>query len=80
MFIRRIVASLRKVSDALRERYDSKSKDPTEQPKLIDDILDADAGSSARRRELLGPKTATPRRWVKDAGQTRSAHTLKTGT
>ena len=29
------------VSDALRERYDSKSKDPTEPPKLIANILDA---------------------------------------
>ena len=62
MFTRRIVASLRKVFDALRERYDSKSKDLTEQPKLIDDILDA--GSSVRRRDLLGPETATPRYWV----------------
>ena len=35
------------VSDALRERYDSKSKDPTEPPKLIADILDA--GSTVRR-------------------------------
>jgi hypothetical protein len=73
MFTRRIVVSLRKVSNALREQYDSKSKDPIERPKLIDGILDA--GSSVRRRQLLGPATATPRRWVKDAGQTRSAHT-----
>jgi hypothetical protein len=62
MFTRRIVASLRKVFDALRERYDCKSKDLTEQPKLIDDIVDA--GSSVRRRHLLGPETATPRYWV----------------
>ena len=54
-----------KVADALRERYDSKSKDPTEPPKLIADILDA--GSTVRRHQLLGPETATPRRWVTDA-------------
>lgn len=54
-----------KVSDALRERYDSKSKDSTEPPKLIADILDA--GSTVRRHQLLGPETATPRRWVNDA-------------
>jgi hypothetical protein len=54
-----------KVSDALREQYDSKSKDPTEPPKLIADILDA--GSTVRRHQLLGPETATPRRWVNDA-------------
>ena len=53
------------VSDALRERYDSKSKDPTEPPKLIADILNA--GSTVRRHQLLGPETATPRRWVNDA-------------
>src|SRR5262245_3691760 len=76
MFTRRIVASLRKVSDALREHYNSKSTDPTDQPQLIDEVLDA--GSSVRRRQLLGPETATPRRWVKDAGQTRSAQTRRT--
>jgi hypothetical protein len=54
-----------KVSDALREQYESKSKDPTERPKLIDDILDA--GSTVGRHQLLGPETATPRRWVSDA-------------
>ena len=54
-----------KVSDALGEQYDSKSKDPTEPPKLIADILDA--GSTVRRHQLLGPETATPRRWVNDA-------------
>jgi len=54
-----------KVSDALREHYDSKSKDPTERPKLIADIVDA--GSTLRRHQLLGPETATPRRWVNDA-------------
>ena len=54
-----------KVSDALREQYDSKSKDPTEPPKLIADLLDA--GSTVRRHQLLGPETATPRRWVNDA-------------
>jgi hypothetical protein len=54
-----------KVSEALREPYDSKSKDPTEPPKLIADILDA--GSTVRRHHLLGPETATPRRWVNDA-------------
>ena len=54
-----------KVSDALREQYDSKSNDPTEPPKLIADILDA--GSIVRRHLLLGPETATPRRWVNDA-------------
>ena len=54
-----------KVSDALREQYDSKSKDPTEPPKLIADILDA--GSTVRRHQLLGPETATPRRWINDA-------------
>ena len=54
-----------KVSDALREQYDSKSKDPTEPPKLIADILNA--GSTVRRHQLLGPETATPRRWVNDA-------------
>ena len=54
-----------KVSDALREQYDSKSNDPTEPPKLIADILDA--GSTVRRHQLLGPETATPRRWVNDA-------------
>ena len=54
-----------KVSDALREQYDSKSKDPTEPPKLIADI--PDAGSTVRRHQLLGPETATPRRWVNDA-------------
>ena len=54
-----------KVSDALREQYDSKSKDPTEPPKLIADLLDA--GSTVRRHQLLGPGTATPRRWVNDA-------------
>ena len=27
----------------------------------------SDAGSSVRRHQLLGPETATPRRWVKDA-------------
>ena len=54
-----------KVSDALREQYDSKSKDPTEPPKLIADILDA--GSTVQRHQLLGPETATPRRWVNDA-------------
>ena len=54
-----------KVSDALREQDDSKSKDPTEPPKLIADILDA--GSTVRRHQLLGPETATPRRWVNDA-------------
>jgi hypothetical protein len=62
MFSRRIVASLRKASDALRERYHSKSKRPTEQPKLIDDILDD--GSRVRHRQLLGPETSTPRYWV----------------
>ena len=54
-----------KVSDPLREQYDSKSKDPTEPPKPIADILDA--GSIVRRHQLLGPETATPRRWVNDA-------------
>ena len=54
-----------KVSDALREQYDSKSKDPTEPPKLIPHILDA--GSTVRRHQLLGPETATPRRCVNDA-------------
>ena len=54
-----------KVSDALREQYDSKSKDPTEPPKLIAHILAA--GSTVRRHQLLGPETATPRRWVNDA-------------
>ncbi len=54
-----------KVSHALREQYDSKSKDPTQPPKLIADILDA--GSTVRRHQLLGPETATPRRWVNDA-------------
>ena len=54
-----------KVSDALREQYESSSKDPTEQPKLIDDILDA--ASTVRRHRLLGPETATPRRWVNGA-------------
>jgi hypothetical protein len=73
MLTSRIVASLRKVSDALREQYDNKSTDATEQPQLVDEILDA--GSSVRRRHLLGPETATPRRWVKDAGQARGAHT-----
>jgi len=73
MLTSRIVASLRKVSDALREQYDNKSKDATQQPQLVDEILEA--GSSVRRRQLLGPETATPRRWVKDAGQTRGAHT-----
>jgi hypothetical protein len=61
-----------KVSDALREQYDSKSKHPTEPPKhpteppkLIADILDA--GSTVRRHQLLGPETATPRWRVNDA-------------
>ena len=54
-----------KVSDALREQYESKSKDPTEQPRLIADILDF--ASTVRRHQLLGPETATPRRWVTDA-------------
>ena len=54
-----------KVSDALREQYERESKDPTEQPKPIDDILDA--ASTVRRHQLLGPQTATPRRWVNDA-------------
>ncbi len=54
-----------KVSHALREQYDSKSKDPTQPPKLIAHILDA--GSTVRRHQLLGPETATPRRWVNDA-------------
>lgn len=54
-----------KISDALRERYDSKSKDPTEPPKLIADILGA--GPAVRRHQLLGSETATPRRWVTDA-------------
>jgi hypothetical protein len=54
-----------KVSDALREQHDSKSKDPTEPPKLIAHILDA--GSPVRRHQLLGPETATPRRCVNDA-------------
>ena len=62
-----------KVSDALREQYDSKSKDPTEPPMLIAAILDA--GSTVRRHQLLGPETATPRRWVNDARPDRSAHT-----
>jgi hypothetical protein len=62
MFTRRIVASLREVSDALRKRYDSKSKDPADRAKLIDDILDD--GSRVRHRQLLGPETATPRYWV----------------
>ena len=53
-----------KVSDALREQYDSTSKDPTA-PKLIDNILDA--GSTVPRHHLLGPETATPRRWVNNA-------------
>ena len=53
------------VSDALRERYDSKSEDPPEPPMLIADILDA--GSTVRRHQLPGPETATPRRWVNDA-------------
>ena len=51
-----------KISDALREQYESKSKDPTEPPQLIADILDA--GSTVRRHRLLGPDPATPRRWV----------------
>ena len=54
-----------KVSDALREQYERESKDPTEQPKPIDDILDA--ASTVRRHQLLGPQTATPRHWVNDA-------------
>ena len=54
-----------KVSDALREQYESKSNDPTEQPKLIDDI--PDAASTVRRHRLLGPETATPRHWVTHA-------------
>jgi hypothetical protein len=65
-----------KVSDALREQYESKAKDPTEQPQLIDDILDA--GSSVRRHQLLGPETATPRRWVKDARPDKKRPHLKT--
>ena len=63
----------RKVSDALREQDESKSKDPTEQPKLIDDALDA--ASTVRRHQLLGPQTATPRHWVNDARPDQSAHT-----
>jgi hypothetical protein len=54
-----------KVSVALREQFESKSKDPTEQPMLIDDTRDA--ASTVRRHQLLGPQTATPRHWVKDA-------------
>jgi hypothetical protein len=54
-----------KVSDALREQYESKSKDPADQPKLIDATLDA--ASTVRRHKLLGPQTATPRHWVSDA-------------
>jgi hypothetical protein len=27
----------------------------------------SDAGSTVRRHQLLGPETATPRRWVNDA-------------
>ena len=62
-----------KVSDALREQYERESKDPTEQPKPIDDILDA--ASTVRRHQLLGPQTATPRHWVNDAWPDQSAHT-----
>ena len=54
-----------KVFDALREQSDSKSPGPSQPPKLIADILDA--GSTVRRHQLLGPETATPRRWVNDA-------------
>ena len=55
----------RKVSDALREQDESKSKDPTEQPKQIEDILEV--ASTVRRHQLLGPETATPRHWVTHA-------------
>jgi hypothetical protein len=54
-----------KLSDAPREQYESKSKDPTEPPNLIDDTLNA--ASTVRRHQLLGPETATPRHWVNDA-------------
>ena len=54
-----------KLPDALREQYESKSKDPTEPPKPIDDILDA--ASTVRGHQLLGPETATPRHWVNHA-------------
>jgi hypothetical protein len=53
------------LSDALREQHESKSKDPPEQAKLIDDTHDA--GATVPRRRLLGPETATPRRWVNHA-------------
>ena len=53
------------VSDALREQYESKPQGPTEPPKLIVDIRDA--RSAVRRHQLLGPETATPRRWVNGA-------------
>ena len=65
-----------KVSDALREEYESKSKDATEQPKLIDGILDA--ASTVRRHQLLGPETATPRHWVNDARPDKEHPHLKT--
>ena len=55
----------RKVSDALRDQDESKSKDPTEQPKQIEDILEV--ASTVRRHQLLGPETATPRHWVTHA-------------
>ena len=47
-----------KLSDALREQYESKSKDPTEPPKPIDDILDA--ASTIRGHRLLGPPDGHP--------------------
>lgn len=65
-----------KVSDALRQQYDGKSEDPTKPPKLIADILGA--GSTVRRHQLLGPETATPRRWVNDAGPDKKRPRKKT--
>jgi hypothetical protein len=64
------------VSDALRERYDSSSKGPIEPPRLVADVLDA--RSTVRRHQLLGPETATPRRWVNDAQPDRKRPDWKT--
>ena len=65
-----------KVSDATREQYESKSKGPTEPPKLIDDILDA--ASTVRRHQLLGPETATPRHLVNHARPDKKSRHWKT--
>ena len=53
-----------KVSDAPREPCESTSNDATEPVKLIDTI--PDTAPTVPRHRLLGPTTATPRRWVND--------------